>query len=68
MIEDFQPVKTSPKNDSIQDPVMKKVDVESVPLIDSSSQLIEAVVSKYPATSLTGGFVLGGLLGWLLKR
>lgn len=38
------------------------------PLGELARETIITTVSKYPATALTGGFILGGLLGWLLAR
>jgi len=40
----------------------------SQPLGDLARETIMTTVSKYPATALAGGFILGGLLGWLLAR
>ncbi|MCY2976395.1 MAG: hypothetical protein NTW52_17195 [Planctomycetota bacterium] len=69
MIKDLRQELSSSKEKPIRSPAMKKVDgSKTVPFAESPAQVVEAVVSKYPATSLAGGFVFGGLIGWLLKR
>jgi hypothetical protein len=49
-------------------PIFEREPSSSQPLGELAQETIITTVSKYPATALAGGFILGGLLGWLLAR
>jgi hypothetical protein len=68
MIEMAQQKRAPYGNKTVRFPPLTKEAIKSHPIAESPSQMIEAVIGKYPVTTLVGGFAFGGLLGWLLKR
>jgi hypothetical protein len=68
MIEIAPPREPSSERKFTQIPPLLKQDVKSQPFAEPTLHMLEDAVGKYPTATLVGGFFLGGLLGWLLKR
>jgi hypothetical protein len=68
MISTLQSSRASENGAANRRPSFGADDSPPQPLADAMKETIKVAVSKYPAVAVASGFVLGGLLGWLLSR